>query len=81
MNGYDFPFYPNQSVVTLFSAPNYCYEFENKGAILTVDENLFCTFAILEPVPDDSDIIIDRPGTPPRAGNSPGDNSESISFD
>ena len=81
MNGYDFPFYPNQSVVTLFSAPNYCYEFENKGAILTVDENLFCTFQILEPVIEENDVIIDRPGTPPRAGKSPGDNSESLTLE
>ncbi|KAH0791319.1 serine/threonine-protein phosphatase alpha-2 isoform [Histomonas meleagridis] len=72
MNGYDFPFYPNQSIVTVFSAPNYCYEFENKGAMLKIDENLFCSFLTLEPVIVDIDIIIERPGTPPpRICNSP----------
>jgi serine/threonine-protein phosphatase PP1 catalytic subunit len=49
MSGYEFPFFPNQSILTLFSAPNYCYEFANKGAIMKVDENLFCTFCVLEP--------------------------------
>jgi serine/threonine-protein phosphatase PP1 catalytic subunit len=49
MTGYEFPFFPNQSILTLFSAPNYCYEFDNRGAIMKVDENLFCTFCVLEP--------------------------------
>ena len=48
--GYEFPFPTSQSLVTIFSAPNYCYEFNNKGAILRVDENLLCTFSVLEPV-------------------------------
>ena len=48
--GYEFPFLPKQSLVTIFSAPNYCYEFKNNGAMLKVDENLFCLFSVLEPV-------------------------------
>ena len=67
MNGYEFPFFPNQTLVTIFSAPNYCYEFDNKGAILKVDENLFCTFSVIEPIHYEMDIPnIERPGTPPR---------------
>lgn len=68
MGGYDFPFFPKQTLVTVFSAPNYCYEFENKAALLLVDENLFCTFKILEPdvSPNELDMRVLRPGTPPR---------------
>ncbi|OHT03967.1 Serine/threonine-protein phosphatase PP1 isozyme 3 [Tritrichomonas foetus] len=67
MNGYEFPFFPNQTLVTVFSAPNYCYEFENKGAFLNVDENLFCTFTILEPRSIECEFSpVERPGTPPR---------------
>jgi serine/threonine-protein phosphatase PP1 catalytic subunit len=35
--------------VTLFSAPNYCNEFNNAGALMTVDDNLVCSFQILKP--------------------------------
>lgn len=49
-DGYVFPFKDNQGIVTLFSAPHYCSEFMNKGAILHVDENLLCTFAVMEPI-------------------------------
>ena len=70
MDGYEFPFYPNQSLVTLFSAPNYCYEFNTKGAVLSVDENLLCTFSVLEPVKWAEEYGIQvRPGTPPRLGD------------
>lgn len=48
MSGYEFPF-PDQTLITLFSAPNYCNEYENKGAVLKVDENLLCSFEVLEP--------------------------------
>jgi serine/threonine-protein phosphatase PP1 catalytic subunit len=67
MNGYDFPFFPEQTLVTLFSASNYCNEFDNKGAFLRVDENLFCTFSILEPNKEVTHWLPPgRPGTPPR---------------
>ena len=67
-SGYDFPFFPRQTLVTIFSAPNYCYEFQNRGAIMRVDENLFCTFQILEPelMPEEMVQLGMRPGTPPR---------------
>ena len=41
----DFP-----SVITVFSAPNYCGEFDNSGAMMKVDENLICSFQILKPM-------------------------------
>ena len=45
-DGYEF--FGNRKLVTVFSAPNYCGEFENAGAMMSVDENLMCTFEILE---------------------------------
>ena len=39
-----------RKLVTLFSAPNYCGEFDNSGGLLSVDENLLCSFQILKPI-------------------------------
>ena len=44
--GYEF-FSDNRELVTVFSAPNYCGEFDNNGAIMLVDENLMCSFKII----------------------------------
>jgi serine/threonine-protein phosphatase PP1 catalytic subunit len=46
-DGYEF--FAQRRLVTLFSAPNYCGEFDNAGAMLTVDENLMCSFQIMKP--------------------------------
>lgn len=83
MNGYEFPFFPDQSLVTIFSAPNYCYEFENKGAILKVDENLFCTFSHIEPMKYEEEMFVNpsRPGTPPRSGNQDEEEPNFISLE
>jgi serine/threonine-protein phosphatase PP1 catalytic subunit len=71
MEGYEFPFGEDRSLITLFSAPNYCYEFMNMGAILNVDEELSCTFRVFTPVKlEDEAEEPARPGTPPRAGAS-----------
>jgi serine/threonine-protein phosphatase PP1 catalytic subunit len=74
MDGFEFPFRPDQTLITLFSAPNYCYEFENKGAILHVDEKLYCSFRQLEPrtYRFDEPEVQERPGTPPRQGSASG---------
>ena len=40
----------NDQVVTIFSAPNYCGEFDNSGSLMTVDEELMCSFQILKPI-------------------------------
>jgi diadenosine tetraphosphatase ApaH/serine/threonine PP2A family protein phosphatase len=70
INGFEFPFGKVQTLVTLFSAPNYCYEFMNKGAIMNVDAKLFCSFTVLDPIPlADPDISTGNAGTPPRAGS------------
>ena len=34
-------------LVTVFSAPNYCGEFDNAGGLLRVSENLTCSFTIV----------------------------------
>ncbi|TMW56498.1 hypothetical protein Poli38472_006508 [Pythium oligandrum] len=46
-DGYEF--FAKRQLVTLFSAPNYCGEFDNAGAMMTVDEHLMCSFQILKP--------------------------------
>ncbi|CAE7234052.1 gsp-1, partial [Symbiodinium sp. KB8] len=46
-DGYEF--FAGRRLVTLFSAPNYCGEFDNAGAMMTVDESLMCSFQVLRP--------------------------------
>jgi len=46
-DGYEF--FCNRQLVTLFSAPNYCGEFDNSGAMMSIDETLMCSFQILKP--------------------------------
>ncbi|KAJ5067707.1 serine/threonine-protein phosphatase pp1-alpha catalytic subunit [Anaeramoeba ignava] len=45
--GYEF--FAQRKLVTVFSAPNYCGEFDNAGAMMTVDDSLMCSFQILKP--------------------------------
>eukprot|EP00751_Fragilariopsis_kerguelensis_P004380 CAMPEP_0170823934 /NCGR_PEP_ID=MMETSP0733-20121128/44993_1 /TAXON_ID=186038 /ORGANISM="Fragilariopsis kerguelensis, Strain L26-C5" /LENGTH=329 /DNA_ID=CAMNT_0011187065 /DNA_START=136 /DNA_END=1122 /DNA_ORIENTATION=+ len=42
-------FFAGRKLVTLFSAPNYCGEFDNAGAMISIDESLMCSFQILKP--------------------------------
>jgi serine/threonine-protein phosphatase PP1 catalytic subunit len=46
-DGYEF--FAKRQLVTIFSAPNYCGEFDNAGAMMSVDETLMCSFQILKP--------------------------------
>merc|ERR1712176_590965 len=46
-DGYEF--FAGRSLVTIFSAPNYCGEFDNAAAVLSIDENLLCAFQVLKP--------------------------------
>ncbi|RKU43348.1 sporulation-induced protein [Coniochaeta pulveracea] len=50
--GYKFHF-PEKSVVTVWSAPNYCYRCGNVASIMTVDKSLETKFSIFSAVPDD----------------------------
>jgi len=46
-DGYEF--FAQRQLVTLFSAPNYCGEFDNAAAVMSVDDSLMCSFQILKP--------------------------------
>jgi len=47
-DGYEF--FAGRQLVTVFSAPNYCREFDNAGALMSIDENLLCSFKVLKPI-------------------------------
>ncbi|KAG7528132.1 hypothetical protein FFLO_06398 [Filobasidium floriforme] len=76
VDGYEF--FANRQLVTLFTAPNYCSAQDNAAGVMTVDENLLCSFAILKP--DDENYQFHRFGNnisgrkapikPPRARNT-----------
>ena len=44
--GYEF--FSDQRLVTIFGASNYCGEYNNNGALMSVDEILTCSFTILK---------------------------------
>jgi serine/threonine-protein phosphatase PP1 catalytic subunit len=71
-DGYEF--FAKRQLVTLFSAPNYCGEFDNAGAMMSVDDTLMCSFQILKPAEKKQKFTYgqnapgaNRPITPPRA--------------
>ncbi|OXV09666.1 hypothetical protein Egran_02571 [Elaphomyces granulatus] len=47
-DGYEF--FTDRILVTVFSAPNYCGEFDNWGAIMSVSAELLCSFELLKPL-------------------------------
>ncbi|GMM33310.1 protein-serine/threonine phosphatase [Saccharomycopsis crataegensis] len=47
-DGYEF--FNKKKLVTVFSAPNYCGEFNNWGAVMSIDKNLLCSFELLKPI-------------------------------
>eukprot|EP00735_Rhodelphis_limneticus_P007994 TRINITY_DN2072_c0_g1::TRINITY_DN2072_c0_g1_i1::g.21773::m.21773 TRINITY_DN2072_c0_g1::TRINITY_DN2072_c0_g1_i1::g.21773 ORF type:complete len:323 (-),score=48.64,sp/Q5I085/PP1B_XENTR/84.05/0.0,Metallophos/PF00149.23/2e-43 TRINITY_DN2072_c0_g1_i1:742-1710(-) len=67
-DGYEF--FAKRQLVTLFSAPNYCGEFDNAGAMMSVDDTLMCSFQILKPAEKKQKFnyggVSGRPVTPPR---------------
>eukprot|EP00963_Diacronema_lutheri_P003370 scaffold281_cov318-Pavlova_lutheri.AAC.53 len=74
-DGYEF--FAKRQLVTIFSAPNYCGEFDNAGAMMSVDETLMCSFQILKPAEKKQKFMYGgmgqgRPGTPPRGTKPPG---------
>ena len=46
--GYEF--FANRQLITIFSAPNYCGEFDNSAGIMIIDESLTCSLKVLRPV-------------------------------
>jgi serine/threonine-protein phosphatase PP1 catalytic subunit len=68
-DGYEF--FAGRELVTVFSAPNYCGEFDNAGAMMTVDDTLMCSFQILKPASAAQQrgaYAGGRQGTPGRSG-------------
>ncbi|KAG2273021.1 hypothetical protein Bca52824_067576 [Brassica carinata] len=57
-DGYEF--FAKRRLVTIFSAPNYGGEFDNAGALLSVDQSLVCSFEILKPAPSSSSIPLKK---------------------
>ncbi|KJH43246.1 hypothetical protein DICVIV_10738 [Dictyocaulus viviparus] len=67
-DGYEF--FGGRKLVTIFSAPHYCGQFDNAAAMMVVDENLQCSFEILrpsvgKPQPKIVPTSIGSPGAPP----------------
>jgi len=75
-DGYEF--FARRQLVTIFSAPNYCGEFDNAGAMMSVDDTLMCSFQILKPAEKRQRLLQAdsglRPHTPPanRVNNAVG---------
>ncbi|KAJ9131408.1 hypothetical protein P3X46_035070 [Hevea brasiliensis] len=65
-DGYEF--FAKRRLVTIFSAPNYGGEFDNAGALLSVDESLVCSFEILKPAASASSSKLPLK-KPPKIGN------------
>jgi len=77
-DGYEF--FAKRQLVTLFSAPNYCGEYDNSGAMMSVDETLMCSFQLLKPASieranekfQEAGVIGQgRPKTPPKTSKLP----------
>ena len=47
-DGYEF--FTQRQLITIFSAPNYCGEFDNSAGIMIIDEALTCSLKVLRPV-------------------------------
>ncbi len=56
MEGYKFHF-PQQNLVTVWSAPNYCYRCGNVASILSLDDHLQREFKIFRDVPEPPESV------------------------
>ncbi|ETW04963.1 serine/threonine-protein phosphatase ppe1 [Aphanomyces invadans] len=61
--GYSYMF-PDKNLVTVWSAPNYCYRVGNVAAILAFDENLNREFKLFREVPESSEHASHRAAVP-----------------
>ncbi len=61
--GYEF--FAGRKLVTIFSAPNYCNEFNNNGGMMVLNEDLSISFKILRPS-ERAGRATGRPMTPQR---------------
>lgn len=62
MEGYQWA--QENNVVTVFSAPNYCYRCGNQAALMEIDENMNYTFIQFDPSPDRRTPLDDNRRTP-----------------
>lgn len=65
-DGYEF--FAKKQLVTVFSAPNYCGEFNNSGAMMRIEEDLTCSFQVLRPEEKLGAFRNNRPKTPIKRG-------------
>ena len=75
-NGYEF--FNDRKLVTIFSAPNYCGQFDNDAAALHIDESLCCKFIEMKQKIVDTPPpakIRRRPSTPFGLCSGPSSNS------
>jgi len=70
-DGYEF--FAKRQLVTVFSAPNYCGEFDNAGAMMSVDDTLMCSFQILKPAEKRHRPALAGPGSSSSDGASASD--------
>jgi len=61
--GYKYMF-PSKNLVTVWSAPNYCYRCGNVASILELDKELNRSFKIFNAVPDSGQVVPPRPTMP-----------------
>ncbi|KAF4687672.1 serine threonine-protein phosphatase [Perkinsus olseni] len=72
MEGYNWSHEKN--VVTIFSAPNYCYRCGNQAAVMELDENMKYTFLQFDPAPRRGDpTTVDAPLSKREQKNIEGD--------
>ncbi|KAL2359889.1 hypothetical protein RJZ56_007251 [Blastomyces dermatitidis] len=78
-DGYEF--FNDRILVTVFSAPNYCGEFDNWGAIMSVSAELLCSFELLKPLDSSALKSHIKKGRNKRNSmlNSPNDDSAALS--
>ena len=58
MNGYNWSH--ERNVVTVFSAPNYCYRCGNEASVMEVDEFMKYTFLQFDPAPRQNEITVSK---------------------
>ena len=51
-----FQFFADMKLITVFTAPNYMGEFDNKGGILKVNEDMICSLTVLKPNFNNKDL-------------------------
>lgn len=59
--GFYFPFNKKRNLLTLFSAPDYCEEFGNRGCMMKVDYDLKCSFYFVDPSPPEKKRFTFKP--------------------